>query len=695
MSQTILLHGQFESLSSFALVNRQLAKGLQAHGYRVTVMPSDGQSMIGLPIEEPDIYLAHDHPYDVLNAPGRVNAFLLEYEYARILKRDQLLVERLNHFFDLVLAPSQFVREVCEASGIRVPVVVCPLGVDPSEFHPDAPPVTLPTKRRFKFLYLGGANERKGTDILLKAFVQEFTAQDDVTLILKTFGYEHLHTQFERQVTRLQRRRNAPEIIHLHERADSVAGYFTAADCGVFPFRGEGFGLPILECLACGRPVIVTHGGAPFDYCNERNALFIPAANVTRRGKSQLEPDGTALRKLLRRAYEGGLPSATPYEISASVADWTWERTTAHIHNALQAHATFVFQTIPASIPPSDAPRVGYAFYQKGVTSWKKTARVIDHTLTRNHTFDYVPLGFQDPPSKTALQLVWGESGYALEHFVRAARLNPNVRRILARGSGPFETMVAIENRERELCGVPLDRYEPMEYWRNRRECELADRIVVPGHASEKLFLQAHYPAHKFHVLPLGIESQPQPEFRRGRTLRFLYIATKPFRKGVRVLFQAWDALQPEHAELVCIASNEILQSPLLLRYLVRNPTITFKPLMSRRQLVHEYVNCDCQVLPSFEDGYAVAVAEGMGFGKPAILAEDVGLCDLIAHEENGYIVPTGSAPRLRDAFAYFCENRRIIRAMGQAAYETTRQYSWARFERELISLVQADLDHV
>lgn len=287
MTKTLLLHGKFDTLSSFSVVNRQLAKGLSALGYRVTVMPSDGEGATGPPVSDPDIYLAHDYRYDLLNAPGLLNVFLLEYEYAHILKRDQLLVERLNHFFDLILAPSHFVRAVCERSGIRVPVVVCPLGVDPSEFHPGAPPVSLATTKRFRFVYLGGLNERKGSDILLSAFVQEFTARDDVVLILKTFGYDRLLPRFERTLAKIRRLPGAPEIVHLRGQSDSVAGYFTAADCGVFPFRGEGFGLPILECLACGRPVIVTKGTGPLDFCNAENALFVPAARVTRRGRQR------------------------------------------------------------------------------------------------------------------------------------------------------------------------------------------------------------------------------------------------------------------------------------------------------------------------------------------------------------------------------------------------------------------------
>lgn len=707
MSKTLLLHGSVVRPSSFSIVNRQYAAGFERLGYRVTVMPGDGASEIGPAVTQPDIYLTHDYPYNVLNAPGRLNVFVLAYEYARLLARDRHIVPRLNHFFDLLVVPSHFTRVVCEQSGIRIPIAVCPHGVDRSEFNPNVPPVALPTTKRLKFLYLGGANERKGTDVLLRAFAEEFTADDDVVLVCKTLGYEPQLVPFQRSLERVQRRRHAPEIIHQHGVLHSVAGYYTAADYGVFPFRGEGFALPILECIASGRPVIVTAGGAPLEFCTEQNATFIPAVPVRWRGREQLEPDCAALRTLLRAAYEGKrVPPSRPQRLSATVAEWSWQRTVARMHSAFEQlslqrgiprRATSSPRTPRApranraTPAPSAGAQVGYAFYQKGTTSWKRVTQVVDRTLARK--FEYVPLGYFAPPPRESLKVVLGESGFALEHFLRAAKANPTVTRILLRGNGPFETTVAHDNRERALCGVPPRTHAPIEYWRHTRESTLADPIVVYSQTSKKFFVEAGYPEHKLRVLPLGIASQAKPRRRRARRLRVLYIATTPFRKGIRLLFDAWDALRPKHAELVCIAGTEALTSPLLLRYLVRNPSITFKPLMPRRQLEREYVECDCQVLPTFEDGFPFAIAEGMGYGKPAIVSADSGISDLVVPRENGYIIPTGDVRALKRALASFCDNRKDIPRMGDAAFETARQYPWARFEQGIVDLVRSYLD--
>jgi glycosyltransferase involved in cell wall biosynthesis len=43
---------------------------------------------------------------------------------------------------------------------------------------------------------------------------------------------------------------------------DELAALYRGARCLVFPSLYEGFGLPVLEAMACGTPVVTTRGGA-------------------------------------------------------------------------------------------------------------------------------------------------------------------------------------------------------------------------------------------------------------------------------------------------------------------------------------------------------------------------------------------------------------------------------------------------
>ena len=93
-----------------------------------------------------------------------------------------------------------------------------------------------------------------------------------------------------------------------------MAGLYTACDCLVHPYRGEGFGLPIAEAMACGLPVIVTGMGAALDFCDENNAYLIPAKKAClpekRMGDLETvdfpwyaEPDMEALATHLRHVF--------------------------------------------------------------------------------------------------------------------------------------------------------------------------------------------------------------------------------------------------------------------------------------------------------------------------------------------------------------------------------------------------------
>jgi FkbM family methyltransferase len=48
-----------------------------------------------------------------------------------------------------------------------------------------------------------------------------------------------------------------------------------ACDCGVFPTKAEGWGLPILESMALGQPTIVTNYSGVTEYANSDNAILL------------------------------------------------------------------------------------------------------------------------------------------------------------------------------------------------------------------------------------------------------------------------------------------------------------------------------------------------------------------------------------------------------------------------------------
>ncbi len=688
----ILFQGNIEKLSSFSLINRILVKGLRDLGYKVVVFPIDSEMEVDLPGDIPDIYIFHGHPYDYRSSPGRFNTFILNYEYFQIKKEDEILVSRLNNYFDLVLVSTHFVKDILSKNGIKVPIKLLPWGADRKEYNPFGEPKKIPGLKEFNFVYAGTFTERKGVDILVKAYLQEFSAKDNVSLVIKeAMRWKHFEPWIEKVMGYpAMHKSNSPKIIHINEEDKSLSGYFTAADVGVFPFRGEGFGLPILECIASGRPVIVTKGTGPMDYCSPCNARFIRARKRMSKGKLQLEPDVKHLRLLMREAFEKGkMTNKERTLISNSVNNFTWKRTIKTLDSTIkqiqQKSPNLI--NLPQNI--NSQPLVAYSYCQRELTNWKKCSLKIDLLLKRNFR-NYTSISFKDDLVLDSIDLIIGQSEFCLENFLKSIELNSNVLKILHQVGTVLQERIAISNRERQKCGVNLIYKRPMELWRNKKECDLSDYIILSSSIAKRYFLRVGYPETKIKILPHGIDAH-EPHLRNEiDIMKFLFGGTDSFRKGIRLLFEAWDQLKLKKAELICFTDQGILSSKLLLKYLVRNPSIKIKKLVTYRNFVKEYLNIDCQVLPSFEDSFSLAIGEGMGFGKPAIISADTGISDIITHLHDGYIVKTGSVKELKEAILYFYENREKVKEMGEAAYETARKYSWERFGEEFIHLIKS-----
>lgn len=187
---------------------------------------------------------------------------------------------------DEVWVPSQFVRDTYITSGVDGgKVVVVPNGVNTRQFHPHAAPFALEkaevSPSSFKFLFVGGTIARKGIDVLLDAYDRAFTAKDPVVLIIKDFGTDSFYANQGASllIRALQAKPNGAKIVYLnHDMTEAeIAGLYAACDCLVHPYRGEGYGLPIAEAMACGKPTIVTDFGAALDFANPSNAYLIPA----------------------------------------------------------------------------------------------------------------------------------------------------------------------------------------------------------------------------------------------------------------------------------------------------------------------------------------------------------------------------------------------------------------------------------
>lgn len=261
------------------------------------------------------------------------------WEYGH-LPRDW--VKPLRDRVDEIWAPSNYVKNVYVRSGIpEHKIVVIPWGIDPEVYTPDVPSLHLPIEAAFKFLYVGGSVHRKGIDVLLRAYVEEFAGTRDVVLVIKDVGTStfYRYGNYREQILQTIAEPGTPPILYLdREMTDGQrASLYAACDCLVAPYRGEGFGLPVLEGMACGLAPIVPSGGATDDFVSADEGYFLPATVVECDHEwrlcgpaTELHIDPMALRSTMRQAYEEASATREKGQAAARKARtyFTWQATT-------------------------------------------------------------------------------------------------------------------------------------------------------------------------------------------------------------------------------------------------------------------------------------------------------------------------------------------------------------------------------
>lgn len=262
------------ALHDFAFVNPDAAVGI----------------FYGFPNEIAPVFFAHR---------VRIGAFVCETD-----RIDPGWVQVCNHLH-LVIVPSTFCRTAFLDSGVEVPVIVVPHGLE-REYRPYGDKKRTRPFVFYNTCFASSHLDRKSIDELVRAFLRAFGNGGEECIL-------RLRTDLSRQLVDIRLRHDFGRAIRLDpltgiDVAD-FARIYSDVHCTVHPSKGEGFGMIPLQSIACETPVIAPAVTGMADYLNESNAMCLRTSGRVRgqsagnQAGSYYSIDEDHLVDLLRRAY--------------------------------------------------------------------------------------------------------------------------------------------------------------------------------------------------------------------------------------------------------------------------------------------------------------------------------------------------------------------------------------------------------
>jgi glycosyltransferase involved in cell wall biosynthesis len=168
--------------------------------------------------------------------------------------------EKLNRS-RAVIVPTRWVAGMLRENGVTVPIEVVPEGIDPEVYRltdrPESDCITT--------LMVGPIDNRKHAQVGIAAWKEAFAGDPNARLIIKSqYGY-------------LNYTPDDPRIHYVDsvERTRGIAHWYRQADV-LLALGNEGFGLPLVEAMATGLPVIAMNSEGQSDVCDEAAECLLP-----------------------------------------------------------------------------------------------------------------------------------------------------------------------------------------------------------------------------------------------------------------------------------------------------------------------------------------------------------------------------------------------------------------------------------
>ena len=185
-------------------------------------------------------------------------------------------------------------------------------------------------------LYVGGLDWRKNVDLIIEAYsMSEKTKKSGLNFVIAGDTYEREETAFRQKWTTANLSEDKLKIIG-RVSDEKLIDLYSCAEFSVLPSFMEGFGLTVVESIACGTPVLASNAGALSEVLGDSAGLFTPT-------------NGAELSSLFEQMLNSKFREKLLRDAAKRIQRYTWENT---------ANLTIeAFKTLISDHKMSDAPK--------------------------------------------------------------------------------------------------------------------------------------------------------------------------------------------------------------------------------------------------------------------------------------------------------------------------------------------------
>jgi glycosyltransferase involved in cell wall biosynthesis len=194
-------------------------------------------------------------------------------------------------------------------------------------------------------------------------------------------------------------------------------------------------------------------------------------------------------------------------------------------------------------------------------------------------------------------------------------------------------------------------------FHQERRALASARRVIVTSRATAGRLPEYGIDRSRIAVVEPGTDSAPLTDVvDEGGATRLLMVAAVVPRKGHELLLQSLLPLVDRPWSLTCVGSTRrhpptVARVQELMRAEGLGSRVVLTGELDDDALVEEYRRAQVFVLPTFCEGYGMAVAEALAHGLPVVATVTGAIADLVG-DAAGLLVPPGDATALSGALA-------------------------------------------